>query len=144
MSTTYVAHIITTEATMFGDPELIITTGVDPVTGQGDPIATYPLTADGDPYEELHAHGWFVLDPGRVSPDTGYVVAIVEPADPEEIIAYVTHAKAKADTEARRQEAAWRTLIANTVRDRGSSAARIAAAAGISRERVYQIRDNRR
>ena len=55
----------------------------------------------------------------------------------------MTHARSQATVEADRTDQAWRTVIRDAAHD-AFSPTRLAAAAGISRERVYQLKDGRR
>lgn len=138
MTTTYAAHIVTTTANL-GDPEVIVMTASDE-TGAADFLAAYPLP-DDDAWEDvLASNGWRVIG----DPEHGdYAIVDVEAAEVEQIIKHVTFARAQAEIEHVRQDLAWRTLIADAKND-GGSATRLAVAADISRERVYQIRDGRR
>lgn len=139
--TAYAAHIVTSDAQGLGDPEVIVMTEVDE-TGATDPVARYPLTEGQDPIDVLTENGWRAIT-GTTEVEHGYVIADVEADNPVQIVQYVTFTKAQADHEAQRQETAWRTVIRNAMLD-GASATKLSIAAEISRERVYQIRDDRR
>lgn len=60
-----------------------------------------------------------------------------------ERIAEATRERTQAQAELDRKDVQWRGLIAAAVKG-GRPIAEIAEAAGISRQRVYQIRDGRR
>lgn len=62
---------------------------------------------------------------------------------PIELVRQRTGAKGVAETNAADADALWREAIKAAV-DAGERVVDIAAAAGISRDRVYQIRDDRR
>jgi hypothetical protein len=140
-TTIYAAHIVTTEAHGLGDPEVVVMTDADE-TGAADLIACYSLTDGHDPIDVLAGNGWRVIG-GTTEVETGYVIVDVEAANPVQIVQHVTFARAAADSEAKRQDTAWRMIIRNSMLD-GASATKLAKAAEISRERVYQIRDGRR
>jgi len=141
VTTTYAAHIVTSEAEALGDAEVIVMTDADE-TGAADPIANYPLMEGQDPIDVLRENGWRTVS-GTTEVETGYGIVDVEAADHEQIVQHVTFAKKQADIEAQRQDNAWRTIIRDAMNDR-ASATKLAGAAQISRERVYQIRDGRR
>lgn len=63
------------------------------------------------------------------------------PLDP---LKAATAAKARADQDAGEADKAWRQAIRQAVADGFKVAVVAEAAGGISRERVYQIRDDRR
>ena len=143
MSPNYAAHIVTSSAVGLGDPEILVMTAPDEPTGE-DLVASYPLDADETPEDVLSANGWRVTsndEPTEV--ERGYTIVLVEAVEWEQIVKHVTFAKAQADCEARRQDLAWRTALRDAMLA-GGSATRLAGAAGVSRERVYQIRDGRR
>lgn len=141
MTTAYAAHIVTADASDLGDPEIIVMTDSDE-NGEADPIASYPLVSDQDPIEVLTTNGWRMT--GVPEPvQLGYSIVNVEASDVEMIVKHVTFARSQAEIEHARQDKAWRTVIRNAMND-GGSATRIAGPADISRERVYQIRDDRR
>lgn len=140
MPTTYAAHIVTTEADM-GTPEVIVMTQADEA-GAADVVVRYPLADNADGVALLVAHGWDVdLDDTEIG--TGYTIVSVAPTDLGQIVKDATFARDAADAEYQRCDTGWRTLIRDAMND-GGSATGLAAAAGISRERVYQIRDGRR
>lgn len=139
MATTYAAHIVTDES--LGGPEIIVMTLADPDTGAADEIATYPLGEGADYIRVLAEAGWRVSGSAETT-DTG-AVAEVEAVDSIVIVEHVTFARSRAEAEFARQDTSWRTVIGNAMRD-GDSATALARAAGVSRERVYQLRDGRR
>ncbi|WP_280189636.1 MULTISPECIES: hypothetical protein [Nocardia] len=140
--TTYAAHIIDADAQALGDPEITIMTQADEA-GAADYIASYPLLPGGKAPEILLAEeGWRVTgEPTYV--ETGYYIVDVETVDVLRIVEHVTYAKDVADAEAQRQATAFRTVIGDAMRD-GASGPKVAKAANLSPERVYQIRDGRR
>lgn len=131
---TYDAHI-----NRMGEPEITIMTngpGID------ECLARYPLSEpETDAPTVLRAHGWSPLEDEAA--DRKYSIITVEPVEIEKIIKHVTFARAQAEAEYQRQDFAWRTLIRDAMKT-NASATRLAMAAQISRERVYQIRDGRR
>jgi hypothetical protein len=139
MPSTYAAHIVTSDAVALGGPEILVMTSPD----EPGLIASYPLTADEVPEDVLAANGWRVTSSDTPAAEKGYRIVDVEAVEWEQIVKHVTFAKAQAEIEAGRQDLAWRTALRDAMYD-GGSATRLAAAAGISRERVYQIRDGRR
>jgi len=140
MSTPFAAHIITADADM-GTPEVVVTIG-DNGSGEERPIATYPISDGEDAADLLWEHGWRTLDDPSQA-DVGYDIVRVEPADYEQIVQHVTLARERARIEHERQDTAWRAVIRHAMHDNASATA-LAKAAGISRERIYQLRDNRR
>lgn len=141
MNTTYAAHIVTAEANL-GDPEIIVMTQVDDGSGAADVIVRYPLAEGADFVRVLRDNGWSVgLDDEDVS--DGYTIVTVDPVDVEQIAKAVTFARDAAAAEYERCDTGWRTLIRDAMND-GESATKLAAATGVSRERIYQIRDGRR
>ncbi|WP_009475934.1 hypothetical protein [Rhodococcus sp. JVH1] len=139
MSPTYAAHIVTSDAVALGDPEILVMTAPD----EPGLIASYPLADDEAPEDVLAANGWRVTSGDTPTVEMGYRIVEVEAVDWEQIVKHVTFAKAQAEIEAGRQDLAWRTALRDAMRA-GGSATRLAGAAGVSRERVYQIRDGRR
>lgn len=137
--TTYVAHIVTADAQL-GDPEIIVMTH-EHEAGGADPVITYPLAADADPYEILHLYGWRTAGTATGEP---YEMVPVQPVDWPALITAVTCARAQAQAELDRQDTAWRTVIRDAMSTDGVPRQAIADAAGRSVERVYQIRDGRR
>ena len=141
MAITYAAHVITPDAHEVGDPEImVITWGAE--NSENEAIATYPWDDDAEPVDVLAANGWHARQLLEELPGYGYFIT-VEPADWEHIVKHVTIARHKAEIEHERQDTAWRYVIQDAM-ERGGSATKLAAAAAISRERVYQIRDGRR
>lgn len=139
--TTYTAHIVTDQADGYGEPAVTVTTQADD-TGAADPVAEYPLNGDPE-LPLLRDHGWrMVGEPEEVA--TGYTVVDVEPVDPVALVAAVTHSRAQAQAEMDRQDVAWRTVIRDAMHDEHTVKTRVAAAAGISRDWAYRIRDGRR
>lgn len=157
---TFTAQIVT----RIGDPCIVIMRKIDPAEDDpdpGDPLAEYPLTeercrqeypdvveddgwhraADLIADDVLRENGWqLVGEP--TSTDFGTLVD-VRPENWQQIIAAVTFERDKAAVEYDRQDDAWRTLIRSAVHA-DESATEIARWAGVSRERIYQIRDDRR
>jgi hypothetical protein len=76
--------------------------------------------------------------------EPGYWVVQLEPNDWATIVKAVTYARQTAEIERQCREAAWRMVVAGAMRDQGTVKTLIAEAAGVSRERAYQIRDGRR
>lgn len=74
--TIYAAHIVTSEATALGDPEIIIMTQADE-TGTAEEIERFPLTDDHKALDELCEHG-YTLVPTPTEVATGYVIWDVE------------------------------------------------------------------
>ena len=140
MSTSFAAHIITADADM-GTPGIVVTI-CDSESWEEHPIATYPISDGEDAADLLWEHGWRTLDDPSQA-DVGYDIVKVEPADYEQIVQHVTLARERARIEHERQDTAWRAIIRHAMHDNASATA-LAKAAGISRERIYQIRDNRR
>jgi hypothetical protein len=148
MSTSFAAHVITAEAVDLGDPVIIVTI-CDSESREEHLIADYPISdadypiSDGeDAADLLWEHGWRILDdPSQAG--VGYDIVTVEPADYEQIVRHVTFARDRARVEHERRDTAWRAIIRHAMHDNASATA-LAKAAGISRERIYQIRDNRR
>lgn len=139
MAATYAAHIVTTEANM-GTPEVTVTTQADEARAS-DVIVSYPLT-DQDWVTLLADNGWDVdVDDTQVA--TGYTIVTVEPIDIDQIVKHATVTRAAAAAEYERCDTGWRILIRDAMNGGGHAAA-LAAAAEVSRERVYQIRDGRR
>ena len=139
MNTTFAAHIITAEAAM-DTPEIVVM-----LHDIGLPIATYPILPGDDPIMLLWERGWRLVDnPGQADTnvEVGYDILAVEPAHYEQIVQDVTLARKRAQTEYKRQDAAWRSIIRRAMHD-GVSPTALAEAAQISRARVYQIRDGR-
>ena len=141
MSTTFAAHVITADDDDMGDPGIIVTI-CDSESREEHPIADYPISDGEDAADLLWEHGWRILDDPSQA-DVGYYVVTVEPADYEQIVQHVTLARERARIEHERQDTAWRAIIRHAMHDNASATA-LAKAAGISRERIYQIRDNRR
>ncbi|MGY4783679.1 hypothetical protein ACVH9Z_27650 [Rhodococcus opacus] len=102
-----------------------------------------PWPADEVPEDVLAANGWRITSGDTPAVDKGYRIVKVEAVEWEQIVKHVTFAKAQAEIEAGRQDLAWRTALRDAMHA-GGSATRLAGAAGVSRERVYQIRDGRR
>ena|SRR5690606_16631643 len=148
MSTSFAAHIITADnADDMSTPGIAVMIG-DSESGEEHLIADYPISdgedvSDGeDAADLLWEHGWRILDdPSQV--DASYGIVSVEPADYEQIVQHVTFARERARIEHERQDTAWRAIIRHAMHDNASATA-LAKAAGISRERIYQIRDDRR
>ena len=139
MNNTFTAHIVTAEAAM-DLPEIVVTIS-DSETGEEQPIATYPIIDEQDPIVLLWEHGWRTIDtPPQAA--IGYNLATVEPTHYEQIVQYMTLARDRARIEYERQDAAWRAIIRHAMNDNASATA-LAKAAGISRARIYQIRDGR-
>jgi hypothetical protein len=67
----------------------------------------------------------------------------IQPVDPLELVRQRTADKGATEREAADADARWRAAIKAAVAV-GERVTEIAAAAGISRDRVYQIRDGRR
>ena len=143
MDAIYAAHIVTSDAVGLGGAEIIVMTSDDDGSSGGDPIASYALPDGDSPAGVLAANGWRSTGNGESEVEVGYTIVEVEPVEWERIVKHVTFAKAQADAEAARQDRAWRAALQGAMHA-GGSATRLAAAAGISRERVYQIRDGRR
>jgi hypothetical protein len=140
--TTYAAHIVTTASTGYGDAEIIVMTQADE-TGAADPIVGYPLVDGTDPDELLADNGWCLIgDPTNV--DEGYSIVDVEPFDWTKIVKQVTFERERAQANLERQNTAWRTIIRDAMNDEDTQKTKVAEAAGVSRERAYQIRDGRR
>lgn len=138
MDTTYAAHVITADANI-GDSEIVVMTQAD--EADADVIVRYRLTDDADFVVVLRDNGWSVgLDD---SDDAGYTIVTVEPVDVQQIVKAVTFARDEAAAEYQRCDTGWRTLIRDAMNG-GESATKLSEAAGVSRERVYQIRDGRR
>ena len=140
MAVTYAAHIVTDAEQGYGDPEITIMTQDD--SGASDVIASYPLNGGAEPGEVLDDAGWRTIG-DETEAGHGYVIVEVEPAEVDTIVRHVTSARAQAEAELQRRDTAWRTVIRDAMLDGGSATA-IAGVAGVSRERVYQIRDGRR
>lgn len=138
---TYAAHIVTREAQALGEPEIVVMTNADEI-GYGDFLISYQLLA-GDPSAQLWKHGWSVETGSVTEVQTGYHIVTVKPHDWIEIIAAATFDRDAANDIAKEKEAAWATLIRDAKND-GESATKLAAAAGLTRARIYQIRDGRR
>lgn len=140
--TIYAAHIVTSEANGYGDPEITVMTQADE-SGAAEEIASYPL-APGDIADVvLHKNGYRITS-DATEVDFGYSIYNVEVADWTKVINSVKFNVAQAETERTRQETAWRTIIADAMNDQDTVKTKIAETAGISRERAYQIRDGRR
>lgn len=139
MSTVFGAHVITAEADIaVGNPEIIVMIHDDSESGEAIPVANYPISDGEEPADLLRENGWRIID------DPSQVETVpVEPADYEQIVKHVTFAREKAQIEYERQDTAWRAIIRHAMHD-GASATALAKAAGITRARVYQIRDGRR
>jgi hypothetical protein len=141
MTTTYAAHIVTDADQGYGDPEIVIMTDAAD-DGSADFIASYPLDGTVEPDAVLADSNWRTVgEPTEV--DRGYTIVSVVPADALMLIGQATFSRGQADHEARRRQTAWETLVRDAMLDGGSAVA-IAEVAGISRERVYQIKDGRR
>lgn len=138
---TYVAHVVTAQARDLGAPETVVM-AQSGKPGEGVVLVRYALTVGGDPLELLAKAGWRPRG-AATHVESGYYRIDVEAADWATIVSDVTVERAKAEAEQRRQETAWRTIVRDAVHA-GASPTSIAAAAGISRGRVYQIRDGRR
>lgn len=135
----FAAHIITADAQL-GDPEIVIMTAADEA-GSADPIIGLPLPDGVDWRDVLAEHGWRpVGDPT----DGPYATVGVEPVDWPALVRAVTYARAQAQAELDRQDAAWRTVIADAMRADGVPRRAVSEAAGITDSRAYQIRDGRR
>ncbi len=144
MSTVFGAHVITAESDLaVGNPEIIVMIHDDSETGEALPVAHYPISDGEDPADLLWENGWRTLDDTAESVDVGYDIVPVEPVDYEQIVQHVTFAREKAQIEYERQDTAWRAIIRHAMHDNASATA-LAKAAGITRARVYQIRDGRR
>jgi hypothetical protein len=133
----YRAHIVTD----LEDPEVTVFAARD---GERQVITSYPLAGDVDPYVLLGANGWRGDKLTAVPADHGCTVVEVEPVDWAQIVAVVTLDREIAEAERQRCDIAWRTVIASAMTAGHTTKSRIAEAAGISRERAYQIRDGRR
>jgi hypothetical protein len=68
----------------------------------------------------------------------------MEPVDWLARVEQATRSRAQAQTELDRFDVAWRQAVADAMRATGVPRRRIAAQAGISEARAYQIRDGRR
>ncbi|QYA99678.1 hypothetical protein I1A62_00155 (plasmid) [Rhodococcus sp. USK10] len=98
-------------------------------------IASYPLAADEAPEDVLAANGWRVTSGDTPAVEKGYRIVDVEAR------------RMGADRQTRdirqgrprlrpgRQDLAWRTALRDAMHN-GGSATRLAAAAGVSRERM--------
>lgn len=121
--------------------EVIILTAAD-VAGQQDYIVSYPLNTNADPVAVLRDKGWFVRY--EIDESAGYGIVVAEPRDWEQIVEDVTCARTQAQIEADRQDVAWRAVIRDGMHDDTTNKTRLAEAAGVTRDRMYQIRDARR
>jgi hypothetical protein len=139
-SAAYAAHIVTADAGM-GDPEVIVMTSVDEA-GSSDVLISYPLPEGGSTEQILLDGGWAVTGEVTYAGD-GYTIVDVTPMNWATIVEAVTFERKRAEIEHERQDVAWRTVIRDAVSD-DESPTELAKVAGISRERVYQIRDGRR
>jgi len=79
MNAEFAAHVITAEANM-GTPEIVVMIH-DTETGEGLPIATYPLGDNDNAADILWENDWRVLNAPVAWVDAGYSVMAVEPAD---------------------------------------------------------------
>jgi len=141
MSASFTAHVITADDDDMGTPGVVVTT-YDSESGEERPIADYPISDGEDATDLLWEHGWRILDdPSQAG--VGYGIVSVEPADYEQIVQHVTFARERARIEYERQDTAWRAIIRHAMHDNASATA-LAKAVGISRERIYQLRDDRR
>lgn len=104
-------------------------------TSDGEPVASYPLA--GDAAVLLAGHGWRVL-----GEQAGVIE--VEPESWEALVAEATRAYRAAQAETERAYEAWQVVIRDAMREPGTVKTRIARAAGVHRDRAYQIRDGRR
>ena len=79
MNAEFAAHVITAEANM-GNPEIVVMIH-DTETGEGLPIATYPISDNDNAADILWENDWRVLNTPVAWVDAGYNVMAVEPAD---------------------------------------------------------------
>ena len=142
MPPTDAAHIVTRDAVALGGAEILVMTSTDNNT-VGDLIASYPSAAQVSPEDVLSANGWRVADGATSEVEGGYRIVAVEAVNWEQIIEHVRFARAQAQFEATRRDRAWRDALQGAMLA-GGSATRLSVAAGVSRERAYQIRDGRR
>ncbi|MFF2114925.1 hypothetical protein [Rhodococcus koreensis] len=133
---------MTRDAVALRGAEILVMTSADHNTG-GDLIASYPPAAQVSPEDVLPANGWRVADGATSEVEGGYRIVAVEAVNWEQIIEHVRGARAQAKFEATRRDRAWRDALQGALLA-GGSASRLSAAAGVSRERAYQIRDGRR
>jgi hypothetical protein len=142
MTTTYAAHIVTADAEGLGDPEVIVMTQDE---GSGaEALIAYRLVEPFTPREVLRDNGWAITSESAETDHYGYTIVNVEPRDWIQIIRAATYNRAVAATELDRQDTGWRTLIRDAMNDSTATKTDVADAAGVSRERAYQIRDGRR
>ncbi len=108
-------------------------------------LVRYQAESGQDPRDTLAHNGWTVTGQTRqaTGPGDPLTVLTLKPHDWPGIVGTLTVLKAAADEEAEARDAAWRLAIRDGANARCSPNA-LAKAAGISRERVYQIKDNRR
>lgn len=138
-TTRYAAHIITA-GDQLGDPEIVIMTAADEA-GAADPIVGLPLPDGADWRDVLAEHGWRAIGDPTHDP---YTTVDVEPVDWPALVRTVAHARAQAQAELDRHDAAWRTVIRDAMRADGQPRRPVWEAAGITEARAYQIRDGRR
>ncbi|HEY9409026.1 MAG TPA: hypothetical protein VIP77_05540 [Jiangellaceae bacterium] len=143
--TTYTAHIVTGEAHNLGDPEIFVE--LTDEDSEPERFVHYPMGVDDDPTAALESAGWNItgdLDTAEAQIEPGYYLVEVEPADWLAIVRHVTRWRGEAQAEKDRQERAWRHAVAQAVVATREGTAVGAAAGGISKQRVYQIRDEQR
>jgi hypothetical protein len=68
----------------------------------------------------------------------------MDPVDWLALVEQATHSRAQAQAELDRCDTAWRQAVADAMRATGVPRRQIAAQAGISEARAYQVRDGRR
>jgi hypothetical protein len=142
MTTTYAAHIVTADAEGLGDPEVIVMTQDE---GSGaEALIAYRLTEHVDAAAVLRDNGWTITSEPANTDHDGYTVVDVQPRDWIQIIRAAAYNRATAAAELERQDTGWRTLVRDAMNDPGATKTDVADAAGVSRERAYQIRDGRR
>ncbi|MGN9913380.1 hypothetical protein ACTMTJ_38155 [Phytohabitans sp. LJ34] len=120
----------------------------------GQAVVAYPVRtlAGGadqanhdDAITTLANNGWSIASTGwRAVGGFDAPVVEVEPVDWRLIVEDATAAREAAEAQAKKTEAAWRFVVKQAQSPTALGATATAKAARISRERVYQIRDDRR